>query len=189
MSIFESLVNSAPEDKKSYSRIPNVATRTDHSISIRAGGVTVGRIQNWGPSQTRNVEALYELNSATSGGMAEQVPSVISGLTINVTRYDLYDKKMEQIWGIGNGFLLLTDQTTPFRINERWDNPDDTVEMWTYVGCWFTSLGRTHSSQGDRITKVNATIAYTNKYQVSSSDIAGQEWASRAVNKIKRKWF
>ena len=188
MSIFESLTNSDPEDSKSYSKIPNVDTRTDHSISIRAGGVTVGRIQDWAPSQSRSVSPLYELNSATSGGMAEQVPSVISGLTITVSRYDLYADRMEDIWG-ENSFLLLTDQTTPFRINERWDNPDDTVEIWTYVGCWFTSLGRNHSAQGDRITKVSASLAYTNKYQISSSDIAGAEFAARALKKIKRKWF
>ena len=32
-----------------------------------------------------------------------------------------------------------------------------------YRGCWFTSLGRTLSSDDNRIVNVNATLVYTQK--------------------------
>lgn len=170
---------------------PEVNTRTDHSISIRVSGRTIGRIQEWSPNQSRNVSPIYELDSAGKGNIIEQIPATMSAQTINITRYDLYQAKMEEIWG-SSILDLLCDQHTPFRINERWDNPGYEVEMWAYVGCWFTSLGRSHSAAGDRITRVNATLAYTDKYQVSKIDIAGDELTERQRDLLSRKtgdWF
>lgn len=153
--------------QKRFNKIPHVSTRTDHSLSIRVSGKTIGRIQDWSPQQARVVTPLYEVNSAGSGEIMEQIPGVMSGQTISVTRIDLYRKKMEEAWGAGFDITLLSDQKNPIRIDEHWLNPNGVIEVWSYLGCWFTSLGRAHSANGDRIVRVNATLAYTSKYKIN----------------------
>lgn len=145
--------------------VPVTTTRTDHAISIRVDGVTIGQIQDWTPQQSRTVTPTYELNSATSGEVFENVPGNIGGLTIGVNRYDLFTLKMEEVWGANFNIQMLTDQTNPLIITEKWLVPNGSPEIWTYTGCWFTSLGRNHSAQGDRITKVNASLMYVRKYR------------------------
>jgi hypothetical protein len=73
---------------------------------------------------------------------------------------------MEKAWGPGFSIILLSDQATSLKILEAWKNPDGTTLTNVYDGCWFTQIGRTHSAQGDRITKVNASLVYTKKYTV-----------------------
>lgn len=145
--------------------VPVTTTRTDHAISIRVDGLTIGQIQDWTPQQSRTVTPTYELNSASSGQVFENVPGNIGGLTIGVNRYDLYTLKMEEVWGANFNIQMLTDQINPFRVVEKWIVPGASPEVWTYTGCWFTSLGRNHSAQGDRITKVNASLMYVRKYR------------------------
>ena len=145
--------------------VPVTTTRTDHAISIRVDGVTIGQIQDWTPQQSRTVTPTYELNSATSGEVLENVPGNIGGLTIGVNRYDLYTAKMEEVWGVNFNIQMLTDQSEPISVQEKWLVPDGSPEIWVYTGCWFTSLGRNHSAQGDRITKVNASLMYQRKYR------------------------
>jgi hypothetical protein len=145
---------------------PVTLTRTDHAITIRVDGITVGQIHDWSPSMSRTVTPTFQLESGTSGEVFENVPGNIGGLTITVMRYDLYTKKMEQAWGSNFSINMLTDQTVALTITEKWSNPATAAESWIYKGCWFTSLGRTHSAEGDRITKVNATLAYARKDRV-----------------------
>lgn len=147
--------------------LPNTTTRTDHAISIRVGGITIGQIQDWNPQQSRGLTPAFELNSATSGEPYENIPGNLSGLTIGVNRYDLYTIKMEQAWGAGFDIQMLSDQSNPLTIQERWLVPNGAKETWIYTGCWFTSLGRNHSAQGDRITKVNASLGYVKKYRAA----------------------
>jgi hypothetical protein len=134
-------------------------------MTIRVNGVTIGQIQDWSPTQSRTVTPVYELRSDTSGTVIENAPGNISGLTLGVTRYDLYISKMEEAWGPGFKIEMLTDQINPLTIQEKWlSNPaTGATEVWKYEGCWFTSLGRTHSANGDRITKVNASFMYVKK--------------------------
>ena len=146
--------------------VPNTTTRTDHALAIRVNGVTIGQIQEWGPQQSRTVTPTFELNPATSGEVYENVPGNIGGLTVTVNRFDLYTSKMEEAWGPGFSIQMLTDQTDPLEIQERWQNPDGTFEVYVYSGCWFNSLGRNHSAQGDRITKVNASLTYAKKQRI-----------------------
>ena len=143
--------------------VPNTTVRTSHAIAIRTSGVTIGQIQTWNPSQTRTVTPTYELNPATSGEIFENVPGNIAGTTINVSRFDLFNKKMEQAWGVGFNITMLTDQTDPLSIQEKWTNPDSSTELLVYSGCWFSSLGRTISATGDRIINVSATLMYQKK--------------------------
>lgn len=145
--------------------LPNTTTRTDHALSIQVGGTSIGHIQEWTPQQSRTVTPVYELKTDTSGTVIENVPGNIGGLTITVNRFDLYTDRMEQVWGLNSSIEMLTDQQNQIVVQERWTNPDGTTEVWTYEGCWFTSLGRTHSAGADRIVKVNASMMYVKKYR------------------------
>ena len=147
--------------------LPETTTRTDHAISIRVDGTTIGQIQDWTPQQSRTVTPTFELNSDTSGEVLENVPGNLGGLTIGVNRYDLYTAKMEEVWGANFNIQMLTDQTVALQITEKWLVPNGTPEIYIYTGCWFTSLGRNHAAQGDRITKVNASLMYVKKQRAS----------------------
>ena len=156
---------------------PYTATRSDHAMTIQCDGAIIGHIQEWTPQQSLTVTPVYQIgndpNGVPSGSVMENVPGNISGLTIGITRYDLYTLRMEKIWGTGFSIEMLTDQFKPFTVVEKWVGISNVAEgtpfteKWAYTGCWFTSLGRTHSSQGDRITKVNASITYAKKTNVS----------------------
>jgi len=67
---------------------------------------------------------------------------------------------MEEVWGTSSAFWMLSDQLNPLEIEEKWRNPDGTVEKQLYSGCWFSQLGRNMQAQGDRIVMVNATLNY-----------------------------
>jgi len=144
---------------------PNTLTRLDHAVTITCNGMTIGHIQEWSPTQSRGMTPVYELNSASSGTILEHAPGNMSGQTIGVNRYDLYTLRMEKVWGPVFNINLLADQTVGLTIFEGWKNPDGTTLVNVYEGCWFQQLGRTHSAQGDRITKVNASMVYTKKYE------------------------
>jgi len=103
--------------------IPSGTVRTSHVLKLRADGVTIGLVQNWSPSQARNVTPAYEINSITKGDVHENIPGPSSGLTIQVSRVDLYEKRMEQAWGPNFNVQMLIDQTRPLSIQERWEDP------------------------------------------------------------------
>jgi hypothetical protein len=146
--------------------IPTTGTRLDHAVSIYVNSTKIGLIQEWSPQQSRGMTPIYELNSGTSGTILEYAPGNMSNQTITVNRYDLYQKRMEQAWGTGFNIGMLSDQSKSLTITEEWLNPDNTQTICLYEGCWFQQLGRTHSAQGDRITKVNASLVYTRKITV-----------------------
>lgn len=150
--------------------IPQTTVRSDHALALRADGVTIGKVQTWVPAQSRNATDIYEFGPAFTGEIIEVVPGNQTGQTIQVTRYDLYNSRMEEVWGKNFNITTLTDQTIALELRELWLNPIDSTpyprsESWIYSGCWFTQLGRNHAVQGDRTVLVNAQIRYTKKYK------------------------
>lgn len=149
---------------------PETTIRTSHAVSIKADGVTVGQIQTWAPTQSRTVTPTYQLGADIrdyrSGDVYENVPGNVTNLTIRVDRFDLYQSRMEQVWGIAANIQMLGQQTASLEIDEMWRHPDQTIERYVYSGCWFTSLGRTLSAVGDRIVNVNATLQYVKVRQL-----------------------
>lgn len=139
--------------------VPQTGIRTSHAISISAGGRTIGQIQTWAPTQSKTITPAYELRSESSGNVTENVPGNITGLTIQVSRYDLFASKMEEVWGSSKALWMLSNQLVPLQITEKWSSPGLT-ESFVYYGCWFSQLGRNMQAQGDRIVLVNATLAY-----------------------------
>jgi hypothetical protein len=100
--------------------VPRTELRTSHAITLRAADVTIGRIQNWSPSQARDVKLKFEINAVGTGAPIEAVPGVATTQTLQVTRYDLYTQKMEEIWGMPKPLWALTDQHNPIDIEEKW---------------------------------------------------------------------
>jgi hypothetical protein len=164
--------------------LPLTKVRTSHALSIRANGQTIGLINSWNPIQSRTLTPIYEVGVDDSGNPEEYMPGNATGLTININRYDIYTKRMEEVFGTPD-LIMLTRQTEPFDLFEVWDIPSaigvipivssvpeiasvtpvisTTKERYIYRGCWFTSLGRTLSSDDSRIVNVNATVVYTKK--------------------------
>lgn len=137
-----------------------------HALTIRAKGQTIGLIQQFSPAnQSRPLSYIYELNAATSGEPVERAPQNLSGLSINIDRYDLYNKKMETVFGTAD-FTMLTDQTEKFQIREVWKNPDGSIESWVYLECQFSSIGRRISVTGERTVMVSAVVEYLKKVRV-----------------------
>lgn len=189
---------------------PNTSVRNDHAVSIRANGKIIGLIQDFSPQQARTVAHSYEINSAAPGVVYENIPGVATGLTIGITRIDLFSTKMEEAWGPGYDLTMLTNQHNPLTIMEWWENPiespiykdvyaeqaslspvykkvDTDLEVWVYEGCWFTSLGRQLSANGDRIVRVNASLIYKRKYQLSSSKANALVIANQVTKAIKQR--
>ena len=141
---------------------PNTFVRTSHALTIRARGLTVGMIQSWAPSMGRAVTACHEINVAGDGSPTEKVPGVMNALTIQVTRYDLYKRRMESAFGTID-YGMISNQYDPIQVLELWRHPDQSMEGWLYVGVWFSNLGRNYSATDGRVVNVNATLEYTRK--------------------------
>jgi len=145
---------------------PNTRARMGHALTIRARGQTIGLIQQFSPTnQSRPMSMLYELNVTTSGEPVERTPQNLSGLSINVDRYDLYNKKMETAFGTAD-FTMLSDQTEKFQVREVWRNPDGSIESYVYLECMFSSIGRRISVTGERTVMASAVIEYLKKVRV-----------------------
>ena len=157
---------------------PSTVAQLSHAITIKTSGQTIGAINQWNPKMTRAVTELYELADGTTSGYSpgvgvpmEKVPGNISGMTIDVRRYDVYTMQMEQAFGTAD-LTMLSAQDTAFDAIETWKFPAQLGEFGgspgpgyfnRYRGCWFSDLGRTIESTGDRIINVNATLQYTRK--------------------------
>jgi len=77
--------------------VPTTNIRTSHAISILINTKVVGQVQTWAPTQSKTITPTFELNSDTSGEPTENIPGNLSGLTIQVARYDLFASKMEEV--------------------------------------------------------------------------------------------
>ena len=79
---------------------------------------------------------------------------------------------METVFGTRD-LVMLTRQSQPFDVVEVWKIPDNRAsslsdERCVYRGCWFTNLGRTLSSEDNRIVNVSASLVFTQKVLVKS---------------------
>lgn len=144
---------------------PDTYTRTTHSIRIIAGNTTVGLIQAWAPTMSRAVTPIYELNIFTSGRPYENIPGNLQNLSIQVSRYDLWTERMETAFGTPDLYML-SNQKSPFAVQEEWTKPNNSREIWRYEGCWFENIGRSFRSDDQRLVMVNATLRYLFKARI-----------------------
>lgn len=165
---------------------PNTLTKTSHGMSLSAlpGGAqaaggrrVIGAVNGWNPSQSLDVTAVFEFRRGAGGGGGrfnpeglygvpyEKVPGNISGMTLQVTRYDLYSDLMEEAFGTPR-LDMLSKQINAFSASEDWQVPDadgGVRENYkrNYLGLWFSNIGRQYSADGQRTVNVNASIEYT----------------------------
>ena len=164
---------------------PKTQTQLSHAVAIMFNNDIVGAINEWSPGMTRMITELWELGGSTPGAIKkyqkgpgepyEKVPGNVSGMRISVKRYDVYPKQMEFALGTflspGEALTRLANQNEPFDIREAWAVPAGLTQPAAgysneYEGCWFSDLGRTLSSTGDRVVNVNASIEYTSKRRI-----------------------
>ena len=148
--------------------VPQTQVRTSHALKISANGVTVGLINGWNPTQSRTVTPIFEISRDTSGAPVEYMPGNLSAQSVTIARYDTYQARLEEAFGTPD-LTMLSRQSEPFSVIEVWANPDpsQSEERFMYDGCWFTSLGRTLSSNDTRVVNVNATLVYTKKMKLA----------------------
>jgi len=149
-----------------YGYPPSTLTKTSHALTIKVNGEAIGLINGWNPTQSRTVTGIYEIGTDNSGNPVEYMPGNATGLTISISRYDMYTKRMEEAFGTKD-LVMLTRQSEPFDVHEVWKTVDGKDERFIYTGCWFTSLGRTIRSDDNRIINVNATLVYTKKIKAT----------------------
>lgn len=160
---------------------PNSRTQTSHAVTIHSSrnGQMIGAINEWNPTQSLGVTAVYEFGQVTGpygsvfGAPYEKVPGNITGQTVGVRRYDIYTAQMESAFGTADLTMLSNDPgvanggTGLMDIRERWVTPGSTNNYDDiYMGCWFSQLGRTLSATGERIINVNATLEYTHRQRI-----------------------
>jgi len=151
---------------------PGTLVRTSHSLTIRVKGETVGLINGWNPTQSRTITPVYQIATyhlaTRSGDPVEKVPGNVTGQTIGVQRYDIYKNRMEIAFGTSD-MMQLSSQLDPFDVVEKWmfpitqRRPEGGIEYVTYLGCWFSNIGRNFRSDGDRIVNVNGTLEYVRR--------------------------
>lgn len=157
---------------------PNTTTMTNHGLLIRVNGANdaIGAIFKWAPRKNRGAQAIYEFGSVTKGrGVSnparpgepyEQVPGNSTNHELTISRYDIFSNRMETAFGTKN-LVLLTRQDEPITLIEFWNTPNNEFDFTNiYEGCWFTSIGREHSADGNRIVMANATLVYTTIQQL-----------------------
>ena len=160
-------------------KVPFTNTMTSHGLLIQVGpGQAIGAITSWQPRQSRTVTPVFEFGSLTTGAgddvpaetgePYEIVPGNVGGTEISVRRYDLYTKRFEQAFGpLVPNLQMLSRQDKSIRLLEFWSSPDGTLDFtYVYYGAWFSSLGREHSSSGERVVMANATLMYTRRREL-----------------------
>jgi len=153
----------------------NTTTATNHGLLIQvAGGAVVGAITSYTTNETLGAKKVFEFGPGTTQGGGDDiaasrgqpyeiVPGNSDGTTIGIERYDLWGQKFEQVFGSRN-WDMLTSQDKSISLIEFIESPNGDMNYSTvYFGVWFTTIGRTHSTEGDRIIKVNAQAMYTRK--------------------------
>jgi len=148
---------------------PTTIAQLSHAITIQVNDRIVGAINQWNPAQNRTITELYEFGQVTgpyasgNGEPFEKVPGNVSGMQIAIQRYDIYLEQMEQAFGTPD-LTMLSNQNDAFDVRETWRSPNNVNNYYNeYRGCWFSDLGRTIQSTGDRIVNVNATLQYTHR--------------------------
>jgi len=152
--------------------IPETTVRTSHSLTIRANAQTIGFINSWNPGMSRTITPIYQIatkhRDTESGDPVEKIPGNVTTQQISVQRYDIYVTRMEIAFGTSD-LMMLSSQDRSFDVRESWRFPNDSGgggEIIQYTGCWFSNIGRSYRSDGDRIINTNATLEYTRRIKV-----------------------
>lgn len=154
--------------------LKDTVSRLSHSITIRANGVTIGAISELKENHQQGLKALYGLGTfeqpgrygSRSGEPYEIVPNNVEPVTLQLQRYDLVATKLEQAFNVAFDLTVLSNQTSGIEVVQIERRTDGTTEGFVWRGCWFDSIGRTISAEGERVIQVDATLKAVTKQAV-----------------------
>jgi hypothetical protein len=142
---------------------------------IRSNGLTTGALNEWNPRINRTLTDLYEFGPVTGpfahnpGEPFEVVPGNVSGMQIDVRRWDLYTDQIETIFtGVAQDITMLSNQFDSFGLREVWTTPgalNNFVRI--YSGVWWQDTSRTIDAKGDRTVNAGGTLRYTRRDKIS----------------------
>lgn len=152
---------------------PNTVAQLSHAMVIKARGITLGALNEWNPRINRTLTDLYEFGPVTGefaqnpGEPFEVVPGNVSGMQVDVRRWDLYSEQLETVFGTPD-ITMLSNQFSSFGMREAWTTPA-TQQNYArlYGGCWFQDIGRSIDAKGDRTINAGGTIRYTRRDKIN----------------------
>lgn len=153
-------------------RVPHTRTQTSHGLTIRVtGGRIIGAVHTFTHTTERQLDEEWEVNIGARGASpTEIVPQNVTTRALSIERYDLYVRNMEEAFNSTGEIISLSDQFRPFSLRTIWQSPVGLVlggrRVYEYRGCWFRSIGRTASADGQRIINVNAEIVYRDRVRL-----------------------
>jgi hypothetical protein len=88
---------------------------------------------------------LYEINVLGNGTPSEVCPMIMSGLNIQISKYELVKERTERAFGPNFNMNMLCDQVVPLSIQEIWIKPDskntNIIEGTNNIGSAFKEAG------------------------------------------------
>lgn len=145
-------------------------TKTYHGFTVIVNGNVVGRINTYTPDGVfaRDGNHVKELSRFTFGRPVDYVPATQTGLTLGITRAEVWNKELELAFGFPTVWADLIDQNRPFQLEEHWFRGIANYRVWAYKGCWFQNRNEDgYDSGGDAIVKLSGTIAYVTRVRVA----------------------
>ena len=160
---------------------PNTRAQLSHGMVIRSEGEvasTIGAINEWNPRINRTITDLYEFGTVTGpfnelgGEPFEAVPGNVSGMQIDMRRWDQYSLQLENAFPTPD-ITMLSAQLDAFAVREIWRTPQQLNDYAReFLGCWFQDTGRTIDAKGDRTINAGGTIRYTRRDKIPIANAA-----------------
>lgn len=156
-----------------FAQVPRTRTRTSHGLLIRvAGGRIIGAVHQFQHRQDRDIRDIFEVEANARGyGPADILPGNQTARTLSISRYDLWQRPIEEAFGTGFEYVNLADQARPFVLRTIWRSPVNPLlggrRVYEYTGCYFRSFGRTAAATDNRVVNVQAEIVYVQRKRVS----------------------
>lgn len=154
------------------SRVPITRVRTSHALTIKVNGQSIGLINGWNPTQGRTATPVFEVGTDGSGNPVETVPGNANGLTVTITRFDAYVRRMEEAFGTRD-LVMLTRQNQPFDVMEVWKIPNisDGYNRLVNNG-GFTPAASAQSVENSIFGDLNVAVKFAND---APSPFTGEE--------------
>lgn len=161
-------------------RVPSTRTKTSFALTIHATvgkrrGV-IGAIYEISPNQMLQVDEENEVNAQATGLPRELIPQLVTGRTLDIKRYDLYTNTIEQVFSGPKEIVTLAEQIGPVNVRLMWKSPERSslgpivggavMQVYEFVDCYITKIGRTISAQDDVIVRADAAMVWRNIRQL-----------------------
>jgi hypothetical protein len=146
----------------------------------------IGAVREFGVNQSLTLDQEYDVAIGNTGLPRELIPQTLNNRTIRLVRYDIYRGMFEQVFGYPFEMAMLNQQFGPITMRMTWKTPNgspfadalranngskegqspeeakraqSSTLIFEYQGCYFTTFGRTVSSE-NVIVMANADITW-----------------------------